>query len=270
MRPALTCLVGVLLCVALNRVTEFYTGTEWGPTRSVKKSVRTGHATTIIQGIAVGYESAVWTAIILCVAIFMSVLVYQGTNPIFIAYGVAMCGIGMLTLTGNTISMDVFGPVADNANGIAEMAYDEKEMGTESYKRSRQILVDLDAVGNTTKALTKGVAIGSAVIAAVSLFASFITVIGSGGRGEEEVLPQSMYRAVSGLLSVADPKLLVGMIIGGAVPFMFSSMLIRAVSRAAYLIVTEVREQFRDKAVWLGTKKPDYGRVVLICTSEAQ
>ncbi len=111
-------------------------------------------------------------------------MIYAGASPIFVAYGVAMCGIGMLTLTGNTISMDVFGPVADNANGIGEMGYDREEMGEENYKRARQILADLDAVGNTTKAETKGIAIGSAVIAAVSLFASFIAVIAVGSEAK--------------------------------------------------------------------------------------
>src|SRR5207248_5089984 len=129
-------------------------------------------------------------------------------NPIFIAYGVAMCGIGMLTLTGNTVSMDVFGPIADNANGIAEMGFevDGKLIRDEAHlKSSRQILADLDAVGNTTKAVTKGVAIGSAVIAAVSLYASFITVIGSGGGGEEKPLPLEIYNRVAGLLTIANP-----------------------------------------------------------------
>ena len=115
----------------------------------------------------------------------------------FVAYGVAMCGIGMLTLTGNTISMDVFGPVADNANGIGEMGYDDKEMGEAKYKEARQILADLDAVGNTTKAITKGIAIGSAVIAAVSLFNSFIVSVGSGGGGENERITDAVYNAVS-------------------------------------------------------------------------
>ncbi|MFH1022050.1 MAG: sodium-translocating pyrophosphatase, partial [Planctomycetota bacterium] len=270
MRPAFTCLVGVILCVVLNRITEYFTGTEFSPVKGVLKSTRTGHATTIIEGIAVGLESSVWTAVVLAVAIFSSVMFYSGTNAIFIAYGVAMCGIGMLTLTGNTISMDVFGPVADNANGIAEMGYDEKEMGAASYKESRQILADLDAVGNTTKAVTKGVAIGSAVIAAVSLFASFITVIGSGGGGEDKPIPISLFDAVAGLLTVSNPKLLIGMLIGGAVPFLFSSMLIRAVGRAAFLIVHECRAQFRDKEVWAGTKKPNYASVVNICTAAAQ
>ncbi|MBI4716711.1 MAG: sodium-translocating pyrophosphatase [Planctomycetes bacterium] len=270
MRPAYTCLIGVILCVALNRVTEYFTGTEYKPVKGMVRNCRTGHATNIIEGFAVGYESAVWTGIVLCVAIFASVAIYANTNPIFIAYGVAMCGIGMLTLTGNTISMDVFGPVADNANGIAEMGFDRKQMGEEKYKESRQILADLDAVGNTTKAVTKGVAIGSAVIAAVSLFASYITVIGSGGQGEDKPLPLAMFEHVAALLTVSNPKLFIGMLIGGAVPLMFSSMLIRAVGRAAYLIVNECRVQFRDKAIWEGSKKPDYGRVVAICTTAAQ
>jgi len=270
MRPSITCFIGVLLCIALNRTTEYFTGTEYSPVKGIKRATDTGHGTTIIEGFAVGYESAVWTAIVLCIAILASVGIYAGTNAIFIAYGVAMCGIGMLTLTGNTISMDVFGPVADNANGIAEMGFDEKEMGAAKYKEARQILADLDAVGNTTKAVSKGVAIGSAVIAAVSLFASFITVIGSGGGGEDKPLPIAMFNHVAGLLRISDPKLLVGMLIGGTVPMMFSSMLVRAVGRAAFLIVKECRIQFRDKAVWAGTKKPNYGRVVRICTAAAQ
>jgi K(+)-stimulated pyrophosphate-energized sodium pump len=270
MRPAYTCLIGVILCIGLNRITEYFTGTEYPPVRGMVRNCTTGHATNIIEGFAVGYESAIWTAVILCGAIIGSAMVYAGTNPIVVAYGVAMCGIGMLTLTGNTISMDVFGPVADNANGIGEMGYDRKEMGEEKYKEARQILSDLDAVGNTTKAVTKGVAIGSAVIAAVSLFASFITVIGSGGQGETEPLPIGLFNYVAGMLTISNPYLLVGMLIGGAVPMLFSSMTIRAVGRAAYLIVNECRIQFRDKEIWLGTKKPDYGRVVSICTESAQ
>jgi K(+)-stimulated pyrophosphate-energized sodium pump len=277
MRPALTCLIGIVLCVCLNRVTEYFTGTEYDPVKGIKRNTETGHGTTIIEGFAVGYESAVWTTVILCAAIFGSVMIYTATmsevNPIFIAYGVAMCGIGMLTLTGNTVSMDVFGPIADNANGIAEMGFevDGKFIRDERHlKESRQILADLDAVGNTTKAVTKGVAIGSAVIAAVSLYASFITVIGSGGGGESQALPLEVFNKVAGLLTVSSPKLLIGMLIGGAVPFLFSSMLIRAVGRAAYLIVNECRVQFHDKAIWAGTKKPDYARVVDICTGAAQ
>src|SRR2546421_34346 len=217
MRPAWTCFIGIILCVCLNRITEYFTGTEYEPVRGIKRNTETGHGATIIEGFAVGYESAVWTAVILCAAIYASVLIYTSTmqevNPIFIAYGVAMCGIGMLTLTGNTVSMDVFGPIADNANGIAQMGFevDGKLIKDERHlKESRQILADLDAVGNTTKAVTKGVAIGSAVIAAVSLYPSFITVIRSGGGGQEKQLPIQIFNRVAGLLSVSSPKLFLG------------------------------------------------------------
>lgn len=270
MRPAWTCLIGIILAVCLNKVTSYYTHTSYEPVKSLAKACQTGHATNIIQGLAVGYESAVVATMVIAVAILLSVLIYAGTSPLFVAYGVAMCGIGMLTLTGNTISMDVFGPVADNANGIGEMGYDEAEMGPENYKRARQILADLDAVGNTTKAETKGIAIGSAVIAAVSLFASFIAVVAVGSEDKVATMPLSQYVAEAGKLSVAAPMVFIGALIGGVVPMLFSSMLIRAVGRAAFLIVKECRTQFRDKEIWAGTKKPDYGRVVNICTSAAQ
>src|SRR5256885_2303313 len=143
-------------------------------------------------------------------------------------------------------------------------------MGEENYKRARQILADLDAVGNTTKAETKGIAIGSAVIAAVSLFASFIAVIAVGSEDKITKMTTAQYMAEAGKLTVANPMVFIGFLIGGAVPFLFSSMLIRAVGRAAYLIVNECRIQFRDPEIWKGTKKPDYGRVVGICTGAAQ
>jgi K(+)-stimulated pyrophosphate-energized sodium pump len=273
LRPALTCLIGVFLAIALNKVTSYYTHTSHAPVKSLAKNCQTGHATNIIQGFAVGYEATVSTILIIAGAILLSVLCYAGTPPLFIAYGVAMTGIGMLTLTGNTISMDVFGPVADNANGIGEMGYDAKEMEQEkpgSYKRARQILADLDAVGNTTKAETKGIAIGSAVIAAVSLFSSFIAVIAVGSEDRINMMSVDQYAAEAGKLTIASPIVFIGFLIGGAVPFLFSSMLIRAVGRAAFYIVKECRVQFRDAAIWAGTKKPDYGRVVNICTSTAQ
>jgi len=270
MRPAWTCLIGIILAIALNKCTEYFTGTEYSPVKSLAKSCQTGHATNIIQGFAVGYESTVWAVLIISAAILGSVLIYANTNATFVAFGVAMAGIGMLTLTGNTISMDVFGPVADNANGIGEMGYDKQEMGEARYKEARQTLADLDAVGNTTKAITKGIAIGSAVIAAVSLFNSFIVSVGSGGQGESASITGDVYNAVASMLSISDPTLFVGILLGGAVAFLFSSMTIRAVGRAAFLIVKECRMQFRDKAIWEGTKKPDYGRVVDICTTSAQ
>jgi K(+)-stimulated pyrophosphate-energized sodium pump len=270
MRPAWTCLIGIILAITLNKITSYYTHTQYQPVKSLAKACQTGHATNIIHGFAVGYESAVVATIVIAVAILLSALIYYGAAPIFVAYGVAMCGIGMLTLTGNTISMDVFGPVADNANGIGEMGYDREEMGEENYKRARQILADLDAVGNTTKAETKGIAIGSAVIAAVSLFASFIAVIAVGSEEKIGDMTTAQYKFEAGNLSIAFPMVFVGALIGGVVPFLFSSMLIRAVGRAAFLIVKECRVQFRDKEIWAGTKKPDYGRVVNICTATAQ
>jgi K(+)-stimulated pyrophosphate-energized sodium pump len=273
LRPAWTCLIGVFLAIALNKVTSYYTHTSHAPVQSLAKACQTGHATNIIQGFAVGYESSVAAVLVIAVAIFLSVLTYAGTPPLFIAYGVAMTGIGMLTLTGNTISMDVFGPVADNANGIGEMGYEKEVMEKEapgSYKRARQILADLDAVGNTTKAETKGIAIGSAVIAAVSLFASFIAVIAVGSEEKINQMTISQFLAEAGKLTIANPIVLIGFLIGGAVPFLFSSMLIRAVGRAAFHIVKECRIQFHDKEIWAGTKKPDYGRVVNICTTTAQ
>ena len=196
--------------------------------------------------------------LIIAAAILASALIYTGTNATFVAFGVAMCGIGMLTLTGNTISMDVFGPVADNANGIGEMGYDEKEMGPAKYKEARQILADLDAVGNTTKAITKGIAIGSAVIAAVSLFNSYIVSIGSGGKGETSASPKQSMKwwprcsrfPIPGCSSV---------LIGGAVPFLFSSMTIRAVGRAAFLIVKECRMQFRERKSGKARRNPITG-----------
>ena len=282
LRPAITCLIGVFLAVALNKVTSYYTHTSHNPVKSLARACQTGHATNIIQGFAVGYESTVAALLVIVTAIVLSVLVYWGMPPVFVAYGVAMTGIGMLTLTGNTISMDVFGPVADNANGIGEMGYNRDSNGRElkagdpeymppaDYKRARQILADLDAVGNTTKAETKGIAIGSAVIAAVSLFASFIAVIAVGSEENLKQMTLQQYNYFAGFLTVADPKVLIGLLIGGSVPFLFSSMLIRAVGRAAFFIVKECRAQFKDPAIMAGTKKPNYGRVVDICTSTAQ
>jgi K(+)-stimulated pyrophosphate-energized sodium pump len=273
LRPAWTCLIGVFLAIALNKITSYFTHTGHAPVKSLAKACQTGHATNIIQGFAVGYESTVAALLVIAAAILVSVLTYAGTPPLFVAYGVAMAGIGMLTLTGNTISMDVFGPVADNANGIGEMGYDPVAMEKQhpgSYHRARQVLADLDAVGNTTKAETKGIAIGSAVIAAVSLFSSFIAVIAVGSEDRISLMTLEQYAAEAGRLTVADPKVFIGFLLGGAVPFLFSSMLIRAVGRAAFYIVKECRVQFRDPEIWAGTKRPDYGRVVNICTATAQ
>jgi K(+)-stimulated pyrophosphate-energized sodium pump len=269
-RPILTCFIGIVLAIVLNKLTSYYTHTTHEPVKTLARACQTGHATNIIQGFAVGYESAVMATLVLAVAIALSVFCYIGTPAVFVAYGVAMAGIGMLTLTGNTISMDVFGPVADNANGIGEMGYDAKEMGAEQYKRARQILADLDAVGNTTKAETKGIAIGSAVIAAVSMFASFIATLAMGSEDKITQMNDAQYQHYAAYLTVADPKVLIGLLIGAVVPWLFSSMLIRAVGRAAFYIIKECRIQFRDPGIMAGTKKPNYARVVDICTTAAQ
>ncbi|MEK7705670.1 MAG: sodium/proton-translocating pyrophosphatase, partial [Myxococcota bacterium] len=255
------------------KVTSYYTHTSHAPVRALTRACQTGHATNIIEGLALGYESTVAAVIVIATAILLSALCYVGTPPLFVAYGVAMTGIGMLTLTGNTISMDVFGPVADNANGIGEMGYDPVAMERArpgSYQAARRILADLDAVGNTTKAETKGIAIGSAVIAAVSLFASFIAIIAVGSEERITEMTLAQYATEAGKLTVAEPTVLIGLLLGGAVPFLFSSMLIRAVGRAAFHIVAECRAQFRDPEIWAGTKAPDYGRVVDICTRTSQ
>ncbi len=281
-RPILTCFIGIVLAIALNKLTSFYTHTTHEPVKTLARACQTGHATNIIQGFAVGYESAVMVTLVLASAIALSVFCYHGSSPVFIAYGVAMAGIGMLTLTGNTISMDVFGPVADNANGIGEMGYNKDTNGQdlkpgqpgymqpEDLKRARQILADLDAVGNTTKAETKGIAIGSAVIAAVSMFASFIATLAMGSEDQIVNMSTDQYNKFAAFLTVAQPMVLIGLLIGGVVPWLFSSMLIRAGGRAAFYIIKECRIQFRDKEIWAGTKKPNYARVVDICTNAAQ
>ncbi|MGH2523105.1 MAG: sodium/proton-translocating pyrophosphatase, partial [Anaerolineales bacterium] len=178
-RAPLAVAAGVLLAILIDRLTEYFTGTHSAPVKEIKKGADTGPATLILQGIAVGYESSVWSIIVIALTIVASIFIF-GTIPnltpdqrvTFILYGVAMTGIGMLTLTGNNVAMDSFGPIADNANGIGEMSWSGME--DKETKAAQRIMADLDAVGNTTKAITKGVAIGSAVIAAVSLFGSFL------------------------------------------------------------------------------------------------
>jgi len=243
-------LAGIVLAVATNQLTEHFTATNRRPVDEIADSTTTGPATVILAGLASGYESSVWAIILIAGAILSSVMIFAGAGIQFILYGVALCGIGMLTLTGNNVSMDAFGPIADNANGIGEMAGADPE--------ARRIMADLDAVGNTTKAITKGVAIGSAVIAAVSLFGSFVETVTKSG-------------SLAGFsIDLADPYVFIGLLIGGAVPFLFSSLTIRAVQRAAALIVEEVRRQFRLPGIMEGTAEPDYARAVTICTAAAQ
>ncbi len=177
-RTPLAVAIGVLLAILIDRLTEYFTGTHQSPVKEIRNAADTGSATLILQGIAVGYEFSVWAILVIAATIFSSIIVFGGVGSTpaeeitFILYGVAMTGIGMLTLTGNNVAMDSFGPIADNANGIGEMAWSGTE--DENLIAAQQIMADLDSVGNTTKAITKGVAIGSAVIAAVSLFGSFL------------------------------------------------------------------------------------------------
>src|SRR5262249_40724627 len=239
---------------------------EYHPVRSITKNSRTGDATNIIQGIAVGYESTVWAGILIATAVFAGVFIYQETNsPLFIAFGVSLAGIGMLALTGDTLSMDVFGPVADNATGIGEMGStrafahhlplspgDPDYIPEDEVRAARQILTDLDATGNTTKAITKGIAIGSAVIAAVSLFASFIAVLVKGSEERINELTAADFQSKAGELSVARPEVFIGMLIGGGVPFLFRSMTIPAVGPGAYLIRNECPRPVRAPALLEG------------------
>ncbi|MBN1453420.1 MAG: sodium-translocating pyrophosphatase [Anaerolineales bacterium] len=262
-RVPMTVAVGVLLAILIDRLTEYFTGTHAKPVKAIKKAADTGPATLILQGISVGFESSVWSVIVLALTIVASIFI-MGTVPglteaqqvNFVLYGVAMTGIGMLTLTGNNVAMDSFGPIADNANGIGEMSW--SGLQDKETKAAQQIMADLDAVGNTTKAITKGVAIGSAVIAAVSLFGSFMVDV-------RRVDPTALTAGIR----VDVPQVFVGMLIGGALPWLFSSFAIQAVSRAAALIVEEARRQFKA-GVLEGKIKPDYAKAISISTTAAQ
>ncbi len=249
-RVFLATTAGIVLAISFNKLANHFTSPLKKPVDQVAVTSKTGAATVILSGLALGFESTVWTLLVIAVSIVASVLFFTGSGVIFAMYGVALAGIGMLTHTGNNVSMDTFGPIVDNANGIGEMAGLEKE--------ARQIMADLDASGNTTKAVTKAIAIASAVLAAVSLFAAY----------SETIATTLGLQSVS--LDIADPIVFVGLLIGGALPFLFSSINIRAVSRAAGKIIEEVRAQFRIPGVMEGKRTPDYAKVVKLCTSAAQ
>jgi K(+)-stimulated pyrophosphate-energized sodium pump len=263
--------VGVLLAILIDRLTEYFTGTHASPVNDIKKSADTGPATLILNGVSVGFESSVWSVVVIAMTIVASIFIF-GTIPgvagvdraTFILYGVAMTGIGMLTLTGNNVAMDSFGPIADNANGIGEMSWSGKT--DKATKDAQQIMADLDAVGNTTKAITKGVAIGSAVIAAVSLFGSFLVDV-SRAQTSLGIPVEQQIQAVG--IRVDIPQVFVGVLLGAALPWLFSSFAIQAVARAASLIVMEVRRQFK-LGVLEGKIKPDYKQAVAISTTAAQ
>lgn len=297
---------GILLAIAFNKYTGLFTQRGTSSVNGIVKSAESGPAIVILSGLTIGYESTVWALGIIVMNILLAISIYSFTvsaqlvpwiivgaaiaaiivgayvakrtkkielgifvamaiivfgvivssfkvpssnQALFIMYSVALSGIGMLSHTGNNLAMDAFGPISDNASGIAEMC--KEEFDTPEGQRT---LSELDSTGNTTKAITKGIAIASAVIAAVSLFSAFIQTVGG----------------TSFQLDLANPLVFAGVLIGGALPFLFSSILLRAVQRAASLIVKEVRKQFRIPGVMEGTTKPNYASVVRICTEAAQ
>jgi len=302
--------VGVALAVAFNPLTSYATSAKSGRVQTISAATRFGPASVILEGLSLGYLSSVWALFVIVGSLTASILVYSFDFPdeyeliavligvglsviqivrgqlkghlvegffqalwimvialfvvscqevpdvhrySYILFGVSLIGVGMLSHTGNNVSMDTFGPISDNANGIGEIA----GMGPEA----RQIMADLDAAGNTTKAITKGVAIGSAVIAAVSLFGSFFTDI-------KRVWPEG--KPFEEVINLADPVVFVGLLIGGSLPLLFSGLLIKAVNRAAGLIMAEVRRQLRIPEIANGTKAPDYAQAVTISTQSAQ
>jgi K(+)-stimulated pyrophosphate-energized sodium pump len=253
-------LIGILLAAAIQLLTGFFTEVGKRPVNDVAASSKTGAATVILAGISVGFESAVYSALLIAASVFGAFLL-GGGSIVLSLFAVALAGTGLLTTVGVIVAMDTFGPISDNAQGIAEMSGDVKGEGA-------QILTSLDAVGNTTKAITKGIAIATAVLAATALFGAFTDAIKEAARkavGDAEVALQ-----YQGILDVADPRNLVGLIIGAAVVFMFSGLAVNAVSRAAGAVVHEVREQFRlHPGIMKGTEKPEYGRVVDICTRDS-
>jgi K(+)-stimulated pyrophosphate-energized sodium pump len=253
--------IGVGLAVAFNPLTSYFTATKRSPVQEIVKSTKFGPATTILSGLSLGMESSVWALFVIAISFILALVLYgNASDPTYVLYAVAMVGIGMLSHTGNNVAMDSYGPISDNSNGIGEMAW--HDLSDEETKKARQIMADLDAVGNTTKAITKGVAIASAVIAAVSLFASFITDVG--------IVQEQLGLTPMTAIRVSDTKVFIGFLLGGALPWLFSSLSIRAVSRAAGQIVEEVREQFKVPGIMEGTKAPDYAQVVGISTRSAQ
>ncbi len=259
-------LAGVVLMIVASAITEHFTSTERKPVREIAEAARTGPATTTLAGIAIGLESSVWAIIAIAIAIAVAVALGGGNIELSL-YLVSLTGIGMLSTAGMIVSEDSFGPVSDNAAGVAEMS-------GEFTGEAERVMVSLDAVGNTTKAITKGVAIGSAVIAAVSLFASFIETIGSQltltkPTGSTDI--NWLFHSSFTQINVSNPTVFIGLLIGGSVAFLFSSLAIRAVGRTAGTVVQEVRRQFREHpGIMDYTEKPEYGRVISICTTASQ
>ena len=254
-------LIGIALAAAIQVLTGFFTEVGKRPVNDVAASSKTGAATVILAGVSVGFESAVYSALLIATAVFGAFLL-GGGSIVLSLFAVSLAGTGLLTTVGVIVAMDTFGPISDNAQGIAEMSGDVKGEGA-------KILTSLDAVGNTTKAITKGIAIATAVLAATALFGAFTDAIKNSVL-EKGLVVKDQILEFQGVLDVADPRNLVGLIIGAAVVFMFSGLAINAVSRAAGAVVVEVRAQFKKyPGIMTGKVKPEYGRVVDICTRDS-
>jgi K(+)-stimulated pyrophosphate-energized sodium pump len=247
---AVAVIIGIALACIILWLTGYYTGTEHKPVKHVGETSETGAATVILSGISVGFESAVYTALVIGGAVYGAFLL---SGDVTVAlFAIALAGTGLLTTVGVIVAMDTFGPVSDNAQGIAEMSGDVTEDGA-------KILTELDAVGNTTKAITKGIAIATAVLAATALFGSYSEAIRDAANASGDFVA-----------NLVSPNTLVGVIIGAAVVFMFSGLAVNAVSRAAGAVVYEVRRQFHDNpGIMDGSVRPEYGRVVDICTRDS-
>ncbi|GAA0460049.1 sodium-translocating pyrophosphatase [Streptomyces sp. NPDC046215] len=249
--------IGIVLAALIQQLTGYFTETNRRPVRDIGKSSLTGPATVVLAGISIGLESAVYSAVLIGLSVYGAFLL-GGTSVMLALFAVALAGTGLLTTVGVIVAMDTFGPVSDNAQGIAEMSGDVEGAGA-------QVLTDLDAVGNTTKAITKGIAIATAVLAAAALFGSYRDAIAT---AVEDVHAKSGELGLS--LDISQPNNLVGLILGAAVVFLFSGLAINAVSRSAGAVVYEVRRQFREHpGIMDYTEKPEYGRVVDICTKDA-
>ena len=254
--------IGIVVATLIQILTGYFTETTRRPVRDIGKTSLTGPATVVLAGISVGLESAVYSALLIGGGVFSAYLL-GGASLTLGLFAVAMAGTGLLTTVGVIVAMDTFGPVSDNAQGIAEMSGDVGEEGA-------KVLTSLDAVGNTTKAVTKGIAIATAVLAATALFGSFETAIQDGLRSAKVGLDRISDPQYLGVLNISNPRNLFGLIIGAAVVFLFSGLAINAVSRAAGAVVFEVRRQFREiPGIMEGTGRPEYGRVVDIVTTDS-
>jgi K(+)-stimulated pyrophosphate-energized sodium pump len=256
--------IGIVLAALIQQLTAYFTETNRRPVDDVAKTSLTGPATVILSGISLGLESAVYSALLIATAVYGAFLI-GGGSVLLSLFAVALAGTGLLTTVGVIVSMDTFGPVADNAQGIAEMSGDVTPEGA-------AVLTRLDAVGNSTKAITKGIAIATAVLAATALFGAFRdAIVGAAAKAGDvdlSLVPNALQYL--GVLDVASPSNLVGLIIGASVVFLFSGLAINAVSRAAGAVIFEVRRQFREHpGIMEGTEKPEYGKVVDIVTRDS-